>query len=140
MKISKIKKKKGFTLMELVTVIALIVILTVISAPIYNSYGSKARQTEGYLVLATIRSAQDQYFNEYANYLLASDSTSVKDGEGFTDMEPQFGINAKGNDYYKLFNINDGTIDSSIGFKAIVKAKYGNITLLFNRTTGATAI
>ncbi|MBQ3835127.1 MAG: hypothetical protein II816_06400, partial [Elusimicrobia bacterium] len=119
-----------------------IVILTVISAPIYNSYASKARQTEGYLVLATIRSAQDQYFNEYANYLLASDSTSVKDGNGFTDNEPQFGINAKGNDYYKLFNINDGSVynDTKIGFSAIVSAKYGNITLIHNRTTGATAI
>ena len=136
MKISKIKKE-GFTLMELVTVIALIVILTVISAPIYNSYASKARQTEGYLVLATIRSAQDNYFNDNGFYRIADETN-----DGFTNN--LLGINTKGNDYYKLFNINDvnnGTVkDTKVGFQAVVKSNNGNITLVFDRTTGATAL
>ncbi len=132
----KIKKRKtGFTLIELVTVIALIVILTVISTPIYNSYAVKAKQAEGYLVLSTIRSAQDNYFSEYACYLKATDSTG-----GFTAEDKLLGINARGDDYYTWFNVNDGTVDDKIGFQAIVESRYGNITLLHNRTTGATAL
>ena len=123
--------------MELVTVIALIVILTVISAPIYNSYASKARQTEGYLVLATIRSAQDNYFNDNGFYRIADETN-----DGFTNN--LLGINTKGNDYYKLFNINDvnnGTVKgTNVGFQAVVKSNNGNITLVFDRTTGATAL
>ena len=134
-------KKSGFTLMELVTVIALIVVLSVISAPIYNSYASKARQAEGYLILSAIRSAQDNYFSDNGFYCLAPTSN-----EGFTANNTILGINAQGNDYYKFFNINDttnGTIkDISIGFQAVVKPKSNgvNITLVFDRTTGATAI
>ena len=131
-------KQKGFTLMELVTVIALVVVLTVISAPIYNSYASKARMAEGYALVGTIRSAQDNYFNEYATYLRALDSVagSIK----YTNNDTILGINAKVNNYYTWFNINDKDTDTDIleGYKCIVEGSAGNITLTYNRTTGVT--
>ena len=135
MKISKIKKKKGFTLMELVTAIAIVVILTVISAPIYNSYALKGKQVEGYALIGTIRSAQDNYFNEYNNYLRASDSTAGS--AKYTNNDTLLGINAKVNSYYTWFNINDNNDNLSESYKCIVLG-LSSITCIYNRTTGIT--
>ena len=129
------KKIKGFTLIELVTAIALVVILTVISAPIYNSYAIKGKQVEGYTLLGTIRSAQDNYFNEYNCYLRASDSTAGT--TKYTNNDTLLGINAKVNSYYTWFNINDNDDNLSEGYKCFVTG-LSKLALTYNRTTGVT--
>ncbi len=44
----------GFTLVELVIVIAIVIILSVISVPIYRGYVDKAKYAEGYALLGNI--------------------------------------------------------------------------------------
>lgn len=44
-KIRKLKKKKGFTLVELITVIAIIVILTAVIVPVVGRYSAQATYT-----------------------------------------------------------------------------------------------
>ena len=57
-------KKKGFTLVELVITIAIVIILSVISVPIYRGYVDKAKWSEAYALLGMIYSAQKNYYSE----------------------------------------------------------------------------
>ena len=101
MKISKIKKKKGFTLVELVITIAIIIVLSSISVPIYKNYVWNAKKSEGYMLLATIRDAQLNYRNEHGNFLFFT-GTCSKTNNGWTCNETVLGIDARANKYYSL--------------------------------------
>ena len=71
-----LKRSRGFTLVELVITIAIVIILSVISVPIYRGYVDKAKMSEGYALLGQILSAQKNYYSEYGNFLKISDTSS----------------------------------------------------------------
>lgn len=133
------KNLKGFTLVELVLVISIVVVLSVISGPIYRSYAYKARQAEGYALLGTIRSAQESYYGEYSTYL----GSVYSSGHGnYTCNEEVLGIDARPNKYYTQFAVNltpgvDRPIN--VGFtSAVVGNGAANITMYYDRTSGVT--
>ena len=66
------KNKKGFTLAELLIVVAIIAVLVAISIPIFNSQLEKSRDA---VSVANIRSA---YAEASAAYLTGSDSGNAK--------------------------------------------------------------
>ncbi len=92
---------KGFTLVELVITIAIVIILSAISVPIYRGYVDKAKWSEGYALLGTILSAQKAYFSEYGNFL--DDHQSSGGVNGWTNNETVLGIDARGNKYFSWF-------------------------------------
>ena len=98
------KKIKGFTLVELVIVIAIVIILSVVSVPIYRGYTDKAKLSEGYALVGLILSAQKNYFSEYGLFLL--DDNSSSGNAKLTCNEEVLGIDARGNKYYTYFTIN----------------------------------
>ena len=105
MKKFKIKQKSnrsGFTLVELVIVIAIVIILSVISVPIYRGYVDKAKWAEGYALLGNILSAQKAYYSEYGNFF------SYKSVRAWywTCNEPSLGIDARGNKYFTWFGMD----------------------------------
>ena len=89
----------AFTLVELVITIAIVIILSVISVPIYRGYVDKAKWTEGYALLGTIISAQKAYYSEYGNFL------SFTNAGGDTDYNSVLGIDARGNKYFTVFSV-----------------------------------
>ncbi len=93
-------KLSGFTLVELVITIAIVIILSVVSVPIYQSYTRKAKMAEGYALLGMILSAQKSYYSEYGNFF---DSIKVIN---WTCNDPVLGIDARGNKYFTWFNCN----------------------------------
>ncbi len=96
-------KQSGFTLVELVIVIAIVIILSVISVPIYRGYVDKSKMAEGYALLGSILSAQKAYYSEYGNFLRRQES-SAKSSSGYeTPYETVLGIDARGNKYFSLF-------------------------------------
>ncbi len=97
------KKIKGFTLVELVITIAIVIILSVISVPIYRGYVDKAKWSEGYALMGTILSAQKTYYSEYGNFL--NDGRSSAGNAAFSNKEDVLGIDARGNKYFTAFNI-----------------------------------
>jgi len=62
------KNNKGFTLIELMIVVAIIGVLAAIAIPNFLNYQCKAKQSEAKSSLGTIRTAQEAYYAEYDNY------------------------------------------------------------------------
>ena len=55
---------KGLTLLELFVVMIIITILASIASPMYLRVVSRSRESEGWLFLATIRSAEMRYYTQ----------------------------------------------------------------------------
>ena len=130
------RKINGFTLVELVITIAIVIILSVVSVPIYRSYIDKAKMSEGYALLGTILSAQKAYYSEYGNFLLVI---------GRTCYHPVLGVDARGNKYFTYFDANNGfgTANTYFGAAAYIpedlkssRNKTGWIELEYNITKG----
>lgn len=65
-------KKRGFTLIELMIVVAIVAILAAIAYPSYTNYVLRTRRADGKEFLMRIAAAQERYYtnhNEYASSL-----------------------------------------------------------------------
>ncbi len=98
------KKIYGFTLVELVITIAIVIILSVVSVPIYRSHTDKAKMAEGYALLGLILSAQKAYYSEYGNFLHCYQGSNIPEHWGSKDEV--LGIDARGNKYFSFFCLN----------------------------------
>jgi type IV pilus assembly protein PilA len=68
------KQRKGFTLIELMIVVAIIGILAAIAIPNFLRFQLKAKSSEGKTNLAAIRTAEQSYYSEFGFYVSATAS------------------------------------------------------------------
>ncbi len=83
------KSKKGFTLIELMIVVAIIGILAAIAIPNFIRFQLKAKTSEGKVNVAAIRTAEEAYFSEFGVYVQGTLSPSNYGGTtktNFSDM------------------------------------------------------
>jgi type IV pilus assembly protein PilA len=112
-------RRGGFTLIELMIVVAIIGILAAIAIPNFLRFQLKAKSSEGKTNLAAIRTAEESYFAEYGIYVSSDPSPpAVGDnqkvtfvhavpGMGFDEVgwEPEgqvyfnYSCNISGNDF-----------------------------------------
>ncbi len=130
------RKLKGFTLVELVITIAIVIILSVVSVPIYRNYTDKAKMSEAYGIMGTWLSAQKAYYSEYGYF--------ARNNVGFTSYEPNLGIDARGNKYFTWFRLHTGDDNDAKYFCGIGILKPGElegeswIAMYYNITAGTT--
>jgi len=65
-----LRREKGFTLIELMIVVAIIGILAAIAIPNFMKFQAKAKQSEAKTNLAAIHTAQISYFGEAGTFAL----------------------------------------------------------------------
>ncbi len=70
-------RRGGFTLIELMIVVAIIGILAAIAIPNFLRFQLKAKSSEGKTNLAAIRTAEESYFAEYGVYISSDASPDV---------------------------------------------------------------
>ena len=60
-------KQKGFTLIELMIVVAIIGVLAAVAIPQYQNYVARAQVAEGFSLVASGKMAVAEYYNETGN-------------------------------------------------------------------------
>ncbi len=71
------KSNKGFTLIELMIVVAIIGILAAIAIPNFLRFQLKSKSSEGKVNIAAIRTAEESYLAEFGIYVAALTSPAV---------------------------------------------------------------
>lgn len=61
-------KRSGFTLIELMVVVAIIGLLAVIAIPSFTGYIAKAKRAEAYINLSSLYAAEKAYWAEHGTY------------------------------------------------------------------------
>ncbi len=60
--------RTGFTLIELMVVVAIIAVLTMLAVPTFSTFIAKAKRTEAYTNLHALYAAQKAYWAEHGTY------------------------------------------------------------------------
>ena len=107
--INKFKNDKGFTLIELMIVVAIIGVLAAIAIPQYTNFRLKAKTAEAKSNLGAIRLGEEAYFTEKEEYV---DCAATPTADGFPGKKAidwsddgnnfvKIGFSAKGQVYYQ---------------------------------------
>lgn len=93
--------KKGFTIIELMIVVAIIAFLSMVAVPTFTKFLAKAKRAEAYMNLSSIYAAQKAHWAEHGTY------SDVLSGDGGIGWQPEGNINytygfagAEGRNYF----------------------------------------
>ena len=114
--------KNGFTLIEMILTVTLVIILSTISASIYNVRVTDAKNAEGYLLLKNIRDAQAKYYAEYNTFY---------GQKSYTGYDPVLGVKSNTNKYFTCFAI---LWPSNSKFEAYVSGSGGTLSYIYSAT------
>ena len=125
------KRASGFTLIEIMIVIAIMAIISAVAIPAYNESVQSSRRADGVAVLEEARQAMERYYAKNFTYVGA-----VK-GTDFPEKAPKTG----NDEYYDITLVSDATTytltATANGVQASDKCADLSITNTGVRTTSA---
>ena len=96
-------KDNGFTLIELMIVVAIIAFLAMISVPSFTHFLAKAKRAEAYMNLSSLYTAQKAYWAEHGRY------STILSGEGGIGWKPEGYKGGGGNEkFYYTYGFAEG--------------------------------
>lgn len=96
-------KSKGFTLIELMIVIAIIAFLAMVSVPSFMRFLAKAKRAEAYMHLSSIYAAEKSYWAEHGTY------SSTLSGDGGIGWKPEgYAGGGKNEKFYYTYGFGGG--------------------------------
>ncbi len=84
---------RGFTLIELMIVVAIMAILAVIALPSYNRYVERTRRADGREALLRVATAQERFYtnrNRYSTGIVADLGASINSESGYYGITAAF--------------------------------------------------
>lgn len=123
--------QKGFTLIELMIVIAIIGILAAIALPAYQDYTVRAQVSEGMSLASGARTAVAEFYNSRGRFASANASYGLEDDDAITGSYVTHVAAGSGGNKNSL----DGTIVVTYGNDA--NAVIDGSTLQFSAITSA---
>ncbi|MEX0939809.1 MAG: prepilin-type N-terminal cleavage/methylation domain-containing protein [Candidatus Babeliales bacterium] len=95
--------QSGFTLIELMIVVAIIAFLSMISIPSFMRFLAKAKRAEAYMNLGSLYVAQKAYWAEHGKY------TNVLSGADGAGWKPEgYSGGGSGERFYYTYGFNNG--------------------------------
>jgi type IV pilus assembly protein PilA len=104
--------QKGFTLIELMIVVAIIGILAAIAIPAYQDYTIRAQVTEGATLADGVKVAMSDYYAQHGTWPATLTGTDAAAGMNFTGAVTGQYVSAVAT------GANDGTIRATYGLRA----------------------
>ncbi len=100
------RRSRGFTMIEMMIVVAIIAILAAVAYPSYTNYAMRARRADGKEFLMRLAAAQERYYTNLNQY-----ATMAQLGLGTTSTENHYTVNVvlgAGNQSYTLTAVPQG--------------------------------
>jgi type IV pilus assembly protein PilE len=88
------RRTRGFSLIELMIVLAIIAVLAAIAVPMWGRYTYRSRRVDGQNLLMSVAQAEERYYTDHNTYPLTATSL------GFSIIDP-----TSANGYYVLESI-----------------------------------
>lgn len=77
------KRRAGFTLVEVLTVLAIVTLLAALTYPSFAGYITKTRRIEGQIALLEIMQQQERFYSQNNSYIAFSSSSTDPDQKRF---------------------------------------------------------
>lgn len=122
----KFKQNMGFTLVELMIVVAVIGILAAIGYPAYQDYVIRAKRADGKAALLAVQMAEEKWRANHTSYTTALDSTGLNIGT--SSPNGHYTISVSSTNGYTVTAAPSGFSDAKCGNLGINQAGTKTVT------------
>ncbi|MDR2708607.1 MAG: prepilin-type N-terminal cleavage/methylation domain-containing protein [Elusimicrobiota bacterium] len=116
---------RGFTIVELLIVVLILVIMSLSAIPIYKNYVKKSINSEGEALARSVQLAERIYWTEFGDFYEVSQPTS---------FDETLGVDANENKVFKSYKVIISTDSPKKSYEIFVYGQNGNKSLTLSLT------